>query len=96
MNTIITIGRQFGSGGHSIGEKVAKQLGIPFWDGEIVNKVVEEHGYARELIEEQGETTSQASKWFDISAASAMEKTIIMAMVGTVPGPIAERTTEKT
>ena len=72
MYPVITISRQFGSGGHSIGEKVARQLGIPFWDGEIVNKVVEEHGYARELIEEQGETTSQASKWFDISAASAM------------------------
>ncbi len=72
MYPVITISRQFGSGGHSIGEKVADKLGIPFWDGEIVNKVIEEHGYARELIEEQGEAASSTSKWFDISAASAM------------------------
>lgn len=72
MYPIITISREFGSGGHSIGEKVAQQLGIPFYDGEIVNQVAVESGYAKELIEEQGEYTSSANKWFDISAASAM------------------------
>ena len=30
-NVIITIGRQFGSGGRKIGELVAKELGVPFW-----------------------------------------------------------------
>ena len=34
--------------------------------------------------------------WMPISAAKAMEKTIIMAMVGTVPGPMADKTVEKT
>ncbi|MCR5451369.1 MAG: cytidylate kinase-like family protein [Lachnospiraceae bacterium] len=72
MYPVISISRQFGSGGHSIGEKVAKQLNIPFWDGEIVTHAAEECGYAKELIEEQGESTSSASKWFDISTASAM------------------------
>ncbi len=72
MYPVITISREFGSGGHSIGEKVAKQLGIPFYDGEIVNQVAIESGYAKELIEEQGEYTSSANKWFDVSAASAM------------------------
>ena len=54
MLPIITISREFGSGGHSIGEAVAKELGIPFYDGEIVNQVAVESGYAKELIEEQG------------------------------------------
>ena len=72
MYPVITISREFGSGGHTIGEQVAKTLDIPFYDGEIVNKVALESGYAKELIEEQGETTSSANKWFDISAASAM------------------------
>ncbi len=72
MYPVISISRQFGSGGHSIGEKVSKQLNIPFWDGEIVTRAAEECGYAKELIEEQGESTSAANKWFDISAASAM------------------------
>ena len=72
MYPVITISREFGSGGHSIGEKVAKELGIPFYDGEIVNRVALESGYAKELIEEQGEHTSASNKWFDISSASAM------------------------
>lgn len=72
MLPILTISREFGSGGHSIGEKVATELGIPFYDGEIVTRVAEESGYAKELIEEQGEHTSMGNRWFDISTASAM------------------------
>lgn len=72
MYPVITISREFGSGGHSIGEKVATRLNIPFYDGEIVEKVAEQCGYAKELIEEQGEYTTSANKWFDVSAASAM------------------------
>ena len=72
MYPVITISREFGSGGHSIGEKVAAKLGIPFYDGAIVTRVAEESGYAKELIEEQGEYSTSANKWFDISAASAM------------------------
>ncbi|MQN01028.1 MAG: cytidylate kinase-like family protein [Lachnospiraceae bacterium] len=72
MYPVISISREFGSGGHSIGEKVAKQLNVPFLDGEIITKAAQESGYAKELVEEEGETTSAANKWFDISAASAM------------------------
>ena len=72
MYPVITISREFGSGGHSIGEKIAKKLNIPFYDGEIVNQVAVECGYAKDLIEEQGEDSSTTSRWFDISAASAM------------------------
>ena len=72
MYPVITISREFGSGGHSIGEAVAKKLDIPFYDGEIVTRAAVESGYAKELIEEQGEAASASNKWFDISAASAM------------------------
>ena len=72
MYPVITISREFGSGGHSIGEKVAKQLNIPFYDGEIVNKVAVESGYAKAVIEEQGEDSAAQNRWFDISAAGAM------------------------
>ena len=40
MNTIITIGRQFGSGGHEIGRLLAQKLGIPCYDKELVKKIV--------------------------------------------------------
>ena len=39
---IITIGRQFGSGGHEIGERLAKRLNIPLYDRNLVEKAVEE------------------------------------------------------
>ena len=35
-NMIITIGREYGSGGHEIGEKLAKELGINFYDNKLV------------------------------------------------------------
>ena len=41
-NTIITIERQYGSGGHLIGEKLAESLGIPFYDSELINVAAKE------------------------------------------------------
>ena len=72
MYPVITISREFGSGGHTIAEAVARKLSIPFYDGEIVTRAAVESGYAKELIEEQGENASMSNRWFDISAASAM------------------------
>lgn len=72
MYPVVTISREFGSGGHTIGEKVAKELGIPFYDGEIVTRVAQDSGYAEEIIRDQGEYTSPSSKWLDVSASSAM------------------------
>ena len=46
MNKIITISRQYGSGGREIGEKLAKELGIPFYDNEIITRAAKETGFA--------------------------------------------------
>ena len=46
---IITISREFGSGGRTIGHKVAERLGIPFYDKELVNQVALESGFAPSL-----------------------------------------------
>ena len=53
--TIITISRQFGSGGRTIGRKVAETLGIPFYDKELVEQVALESGFAPKFVEEHGE-----------------------------------------
>lgn len=42
--TIITIERQYGSGGHLIGKKLAEDLGIPFYDGELLKVAAKESG----------------------------------------------------
>ena len=52
---IITISRQFGSGGRSIGRQVANQLGIPFYDKELVEQIALESGFAPNFVEEHGE-----------------------------------------
>jgi len=52
---IITISRQFGSGGRSIGRQVANKLGIPFYDKELVEQIALESGFAPKFVEEHGE-----------------------------------------
>lgn len=52
---VITIGRQCGSGGHTIGEQVAKILGVPFYDRELIEMTAQESGFGKEFVEEQGE-----------------------------------------
>nr|WP_330391953.1 cytidylate kinase-like family protein [Acetitomaculum ruminis] len=60
MNSIITIGRQYGSQGHAIGEKLAKELGIPFYDKEILAKASKESGICQELFEQNDERASSS------------------------------------
>ena len=52
---IITISREFGSGGRTIGHLVAEKLGIPFYDKELVDHIALESGFAKNYIEEHGE-----------------------------------------
>lgn len=54
-NTIITIGRQFASGGHDIGEKVAKDLGIQIYDREMLARAAKESGFCEEIFETHDE-----------------------------------------
>ncbi len=51
MNTIITIGRQAGSGGREIGEKLSKHFDIPFFDRELLSRAAKESGFCEEMIQ---------------------------------------------
>ncbi|MBP1754001.1 MAG: hypothetical protein H6Q59_399 [Firmicutes bacterium] len=51
MNKIITISRQFGSGGREIGAKLAEKLGIPFYDNELISRAAKESGFAEAAFE---------------------------------------------
>lgn len=55
MNTIITIGRQFGSAGREIGQKVAAHFGIPCYDKELLSRVAKESGFCEEMIQNHDE-----------------------------------------
>ena len=52
---LITVGREFGSGGRMIGKMVAEKLGIAYYDKEIIAKVAEKTGFAEDFIERSGE-----------------------------------------
>ena len=49
-NRVITISREFGSGGRTIGRKVAERLGISCYDAELIQKIADESGYSTEFI----------------------------------------------
>lgn len=59
---VLTISREFGSGGRSVGRLVAEKLGVPFYDRELVNKVAHETGFSQEYIEDVGEYAPVKSK----------------------------------
>ncbi len=52
---IITISREFGSGGRFIGKEVAKKLGIKYYDKDIIAQIAEQSGFSAEYIEEKAE-----------------------------------------
>lgn len=52
---IITISREFGSGGRTIGKQLAEKLGVSCYDKELIEKLAEQTGLAKKYIEEQGE-----------------------------------------
>ena len=51
-NRVITISREFGSGGRTIGKKVAEKLGIPCYDSEIIHEMAKETGFAPNYVKE--------------------------------------------
>jgi CMP/dCMP kinase len=51
MNEIITISRQYGSGGREIGAKLAEKLGILFYDKEIITRAAKESGFSEQAFE---------------------------------------------
>ena len=51
MNTIITIGRQFGSGGKEVGIRVARELGIPCYDKELLKEAAKQSGLSEKILE---------------------------------------------
>ncbi|MDD3369805.1 MAG: cytidylate kinase-like family protein [Lachnospiraceae bacterium] len=55
MKTVITIGRQFGSGGREIGKKLAERFDIPYYDKELLTRAAQESGFCEEMIKNHDE-----------------------------------------
>lgn len=63
---VITISRQFATGGHTIAQRVAEKLGIAFYDKELVNRVARESGFDVDFVTRQGEHMGSNSLLFDL------------------------------
>ena len=66
---IITISREFGSGGRLIGKRLAEKLNVPFYDKQLLDMIAEESGFCKEMIEG---AQKKAKNSFLYSLASAM------------------------
>ena len=66
-NRIITVSREFGSGGRTIGRMAALKLGIPCYDQELIDKVAAESGLVREFVAEHSEDIRGG--WFGYAGA---------------------------
>lgn len=60
QNMIITIGRQFGSGGHEIGRRLAKRLGFKLYDKELLKLQAQQSGIAEKVLETYDESPTSS------------------------------------
>ena len=75
MSSIITISREYGAGGHSIGRRVAQELGIEFYDRDIIRNTVKDSGLDAGVIEREEEEISRADAfWRMITPAAYVDR----------------------
>jgi cytidylate kinase len=68
MKKLVTVSREYGSGGRIIGRLIAEKLGVPFYDKEIIDMAVEKSGLSREVIE-TAELRAKSNFTYTLSSA---------------------------
>ena len=93
MNTIITIGRQYGSGGRKIGMELAQRYGIPFYDKELLKATAEKSGLCDKIMENFDERPKSLlysialDSYFSLpggGAGDSLEHQVYLAMFNTI------------
>ena len=72
MNKVITISREYGAGGHTIGKRVAQELGIEIYDKDIVRETVRASGFETEVVQEEEEDVSKAGTFLKSLCSSSV------------------------
>ena len=57
-NRVITISREYGSGGRMVGRKLAEKLGIHCYDADLIQRIVDKSGYSADYVKEEGESAA--------------------------------------
>ncbi len=82
MGHVVTIGRQFGSGGHEVGRRLAMRLGIPFYDKELITLTAENSRFAESYLakmdEQKPSLLNMGSAGLVPSAGIAMSREVVM------------------
>ena len=96
MSRIITISREFGSGGKEVGKRLSDRLGIPYYDSEIITEIAKETGLSEEYIKNISEkgvypTAFQFGKTFASFGAMQNNQTEILVKQQEVLKKIAEK-----
>ena len=73
---IVTISRQYGSGGRYIGKKLSEKLGIPCYDEKLIDMVAKESGFAQDFVAEKGERMT-GSLLFNIASSLSYANNIL-------------------
>ena len=60
LKSVITISRQFGSGGRFVAKMLAERLGIPYFDNELITMAAKESGYAENIFEKAEQMSSHS------------------------------------
>lgn len=92
-NRIITISRQFGSGGRTIGKMLGEKLGIRCYDQEMIEKIAAESGFAEDYIKKEGEYASGGwlAGLFSSRAYGATNQDLIWQMQNRIITELAEK-----
>ena len=72
---IVTISRQYGSGGRYIGENLAKAMGVPCYDEKLIDMVAKESGFAQSFVAEKGERMT-GSLLFNIASSLSLANNV--------------------
>ena len=96
MNKIVTISREFGSGGREVGKRLADELGLGYYDKEIINEIAKETGMSEEYIQNISEKgiypySFQFAKSFAIYSGVQSNQTEILVAQTKVLKKIAEK-----
>ena len=76
MKKLVTISREYGSGGRIIGKMVAEKLGVPFYDKEIIEMAIEESGFSREMIE-SAELKAKSSFAYSLASTLGFGESVV-------------------
>ena len=77
-NLVITIGREFGSGGHAVAEELSRIMGIKLYDKELIHLTAKASGYSEEFLHDIDETASN-SLLYSLSLNAGQHLPLIMA-----------------